>query len=181
MRTAQANPAFEPRADNLQQGPIDEGVRVQMMMGIDEMAFEPRGLKKFPLPGDFPAHQVPSRAGKTDLKARGRRGCAPGPMVGGGGNGVVEVVMPADLESGMFPGLGHGLIRSRLGHHQGGTGQSPGKMSVKHGFIGFPIQAKIIGDKNNLLGHTVVPTYNGLSPCLRKFSLPARPDLLAGN
>jgi hypothetical protein len=54
---AQANPALEPRSHDVEQRAIDERMRVQMMMGIDETAFEARGLKKLPLPRDFAAHQ----------------------------------------------------------------------------------------------------------------------------
>jgi hypothetical protein len=42
---AQANPPLEPRSNDVEQRAIDERVRVEMMMGIDETAFEAGGFE----------------------------------------------------------------------------------------------------------------------------------------
>ena len=56
--TAQPNPSFEVRSQKLDQGLIDGGVCVQMVMAVNKMARQAGVPVKFPLACDFPEHDI---------------------------------------------------------------------------------------------------------------------------
>ena len=55
--STQTNSAREVKPDDFQQRAIDKRVGVEMVMGVNEAAFESGSLKKFPLADDFVADQ----------------------------------------------------------------------------------------------------------------------------
>ena len=152
-QAAQANPARELRSEHFPQGPVDEGMGMEMVVAIDEPALQSGGLEEFPLPDDLPAGQLAGASEEADAPSRpGGRG-APGPPFDGGRLGVVEMEMPADLERRVGSGQRNGLACGDLSCHQCCRVQSSKSVTSYDGMIDLRPHPKVVRDENDLVCH----------------------------